>query len=303
MTAPTYAITGASGHLGRLVVAELLARDVAARDVVGVVHARADAAELTDGTVEVREADCARPPSLDAAFAGVERLLLVSSGEPEQRVAHHTNIIQAAQAAGVSRIVYTSILNADHTANPLAVEHRHIERALRTAGVPFTVLRNARYVEDFTDCLGQYLAASEILGAAGNGRITAASRQDYAAAPAAALLHDQEGSRRYELGGPAFDLPELARTINEVTGTTLTYRDLPVARCAGVLQRAGLDRGAARLVAPLDAASLAASSRPAAQTLRSCSGVQPHRSSKSSARHTRASRSDTRHPSAPDRRT
>ena len=261
MTAPTYAITGASGHLGRLVVAELLARDVAARDVVGVVHARADAAELTDGTVEVREADCARPPSLDAAFAGVERLLLVSSGEPEQRVAHHTNIIQAAQAAGVSRIVYTSILNADHTANPLAVEHRHIERAFRTAGVPFTVLRNGRYV------------------------------------------HGQEGSRRYELGGPAFDLPELARTINEVIGTTLTYRDLPVARYADVLQRAGLDRGAGRLVAALDACVARGEFETAAQTLRSCSGVQPNRSSKSSARHTRASRSDTRHPSAPDRRT
>lgn len=124
-----------------------------------------------------------------------ERLLLVSSSEPGRRVAHHTNVIQAARTAGISRVVYTSMLNADDTTNPLAGEHQDSERALREADVPFTLLRNGWYTENDTDRIGQYLEAGEILGAAGNGRISAASRQDYAAA-ATALREDEGGIRR-----------------------------------------------------------------------------------------------------------
>ena len=249
---PTYAVTGASGHLGRLVVQDLLARGVPASDVVAIVRTQGKAADLADHGVRVREADYSRPETMGAALADVERLLLISSSEPGQRVAQHTNVIQAAKTAGVSRIVYTSILNADDTTNPLAGEHQGSERALREADVPFTVLRNGWYTENYTSQIGQYIEGGEIIGAADNGRISAASRQDYASAAATALIDDQGGIRTYELSGPAFDLTELARVITEVTGTTVTYHDLPVEEYVSWLKGAGLDEETARFVAALD---------------------------------------------------
>ena len=268
---PTYAVTGASGHLGRFVVQELLARDVPASDVVAVVRSRRSVADLAERGVEVREADYSRPETLAAALAQVERLLLVSSSEAGQRVAHHTNVIHAAKAVGTSRIVYTSMLNADDSTNPLAGEHRDTEQVLREADAPFTVLRNGWYTENYTDQLGQYLKASEIVGAAGPGKISAATRRDYAVAAAAALVEDEPGNRIYELGGPSFDLAELARIITETTGTTVTYRDLPVAEYVSWLQRTGLDQETAHFVAALDASiacgELEANSQDLAQLL------------------------------------
>ncbi len=250
---PIYAVTGASGQLGRLAVQELLALGVPASDVVAVVRTPSKAADLAERGVGVREGDYARPETLGAALAGVDRLLLVSSSEPGRRVAHHTNVIGTAKAAGVSRIVYTSMLNADTTTNPLASEHENTEQALAAAGVPFTLLRNGWYTENYTGQIGQYLERGEIVGAAAGGRISAASRQDYAAAAAAALLQGEEGNRTFELGGPAFSLPEFARVISEVSGVPITYRDLPVDAYASSLQQAGLDAETARFVAALDA--------------------------------------------------
>jgi NAD(P)H dehydrogenase (quinone) len=253
MTTPTYAVTGASGHLGRHAVQELLARGVPPSGVVAVARTPGQADDLAQRGAQVRGADYSRPQTLGPALAGVDRLLLVSSSVPGQRAAHHTNVIEAAKTAGVSRIVYTSILNADDTTNPLAGEHQDSERALRAAGVPFTLLRNGWYTENYTDQMGQYLQRGEILGAAGHGRISAATRQEYAAAAAAALLQDEEGNRIYELGGPAFDLPELARVISEASGTPVTYRDLPAGEYASRLREAGLDEESAHFVASLDA--------------------------------------------------
>ncbi|MGI8447446.1 MAG: SDR family oxidoreductase [Streptosporangiaceae bacterium] len=250
---PVCAVTGASGHLGRFAVQQLLARGVPPPDVVAVARTRAKAAGLAECGVQVREADYSRPQTLGAALAGVDRLLLVSSSEPGQRLAHHTNVIKAARAAGISRIAYTSMLNADDSASPLAGEHRDTERVLREAGVPFTSLRNGYYTGVYTDPLGQYLEEGEILGAAGHGKISAATREDYATAAAAALLQDEGGNRTYELGGPAFGLPQLAGVVSQVTGTKVTYRDLPADEYAGALQRAGLDGATAQFVATLDA--------------------------------------------------
>ena len=250
---PIYAVTGASGHLGRLAIDELLTRGVPAGDVVAVVRTPGKATDLADRGVRVRQGDYSQPATLSEALTGVNRLLLVSGSEPGQRVAQHTNVIGAAGAAGVSRIAYTSILNADHTTNPLAGEHQDTERTLRASGVPFTLLRNGWYTENYAGQIGQYLERGEILGAAGTGKISAAARGDYAAAAAAALLQDEEGNRTYELGGPAFDLSELARVIGETTGTPVAYRDLPVDEYVSRLQDAGLDEATARFVAALDA--------------------------------------------------
>ena len=119
--------------------------------------------------------------------------------------------------------------------------------------MPFTLLRNGLYTERYTDHLREYLEDGEIMGAAGNGGISAASRQDYAAAAAAAILQDERANRTYELGGPAFGLPKLARVISEVTGAKVTYRDLPAKEYAHELHGAGLDEATARFVAAVDA--------------------------------------------------
>ena len=247
-----YAVTGASGHLGRLAVQELLALGASASDIIALVRTPSRVADLTERGVQVREADYSRPETLGAALADVDRLLLVSGSEQDQRVVQHTNVIEAAKVAGVSRIVYTSILNADNTTNPLAGDHQDTERALREADVPFILMRNGWYTENYTDQIGQYLERGEIPGATAGGRISAASRQDYAAAAAAALLQDEE-ARTYELGGPAFDLSELARVISEVTDTPVAYRDLPIDEYTAELKQAGLDEETVRLLAAVDA--------------------------------------------------
>lgn len=249
---PTYAVTGTTGHLGRLVVENLLDRGAPASDVVAVVRDPAKAADLAARGVQVRQADYSRPETLLAALAGVDRLLLVSGNEVGQRVGQHTNVIEAARAAGVGRVVYTSILRADTTTNPLAPEHLATEQVLTASRVPFTVLRNGWYTENYTGQLGQYLERGEIVGATGAGRISGAARADYAEAAAVVLTGDGHTGAVYELGGAPFTLAELAETISEVTGTKVAYRDLSPTDYATALRGAGLDADTAAFVAAID---------------------------------------------------
>jgi NAD(P)H dehydrogenase (quinone) len=251
---PTYAVTGASGHLGHLAVRALLDRGVPASDVVAIARTPEKAADLAGHGVEIRRGDYADPASLTTALAGVGRLLLVSGTEVGQRVAQHTSVVSAAREAGVERIAYTSILRADTTANPLGPDHRATEDVLAASGVPYTLLRNSWYLENYTSQLPGYAERGETLGAAGSGRVSAATRADYADAAAAALLRDQDGAVTYELGGPAFDFHELAAVVSEVTGRTVVYRDLSPADLTAALQAAGLDAGTAGFVASLDEA-------------------------------------------------
>lgn len=248
----TYAVTGATGHLGRLAVAELLERGVAPADLVAIARTPARATDLAERGVQVREGDYDRPETLPGALAGVQRLLLVSGSEPGNRVAQHTAVIEAARAAGVERIAYTSILNADATSNPLAGEHQGTEKVLRESGVPLSLLRNGWYTENYTDRLDEYLRRGEIVGAAAEGRISAAPRADYAAAAVTALQGDDGDLVVHELGGESFTLGELAATVTAVTGTTVGYRDLTVEDLATELRQTGLDEGTAAFVAALD---------------------------------------------------
>jgi NAD(P)H dehydrogenase (quinone) len=250
---PVYAVTGASGHLGRLAVQQLLARGVLPSGIVAVVRSRATVGDFAARGVHVREADYSEPDTLRAALAGVTRLLLVSSSEAGQRVVHHTNVIDAAKSVRVSRVLYTSMLNTDVAINPFSADHLASELALRKSGGEFTLLRNGLYTEGYTGHLREYLTSGKIPGAAANCKISAATRQDFASAAAAALLRTEGGNPTYELGGPSFDLAQLARTISDVTGTRVTYRDLPVEQYVDVLQLDGLDQATARFVAAIDA--------------------------------------------------
>lgn len=251
--APSFAVTGATGHLGRLAVDALLRRGVPAGNVYALVRDPDRAKDLADLGVGIREADYDRPETLRQALEGIERLLLVSSPTTGDRVRQHTAVIDAANAADVGLVVYTSVLHADETELVLAPEHAATEDVLQGSGLPFAVARNGWYTENYTARLEEFLARGEIVGAAGQGRISAATRADYAEAAVALLTGDIADQQGYwELGGPGFTLGELAETISEVTGTRVGYRDLSVEELVEHLTGAGMDRASAEFVASLD---------------------------------------------------
>ncbi|MDN4481089.1 NAD(P)H-binding protein [Demequina muriae] len=249
----TFAVTGTSGHLGRLIVESMLARGVAAADIVAIARTTAKVSDLAERGVQVRFGDYKDAASLDAALDGVTRLVLVSSSEVGKRSAQHAAVIDAAERAGVSRIVYTSILKADTSTLGLAPEHVETEAALRASAIPATVLRNSWYLENYTGQIGQYVATGTLLGATGGARLTAGTRSDFADAAAVAAIQDDEGAT-YEIGGVAFTIDELASTVTAVTGTTVTHRDVSVDELSSTLQEAaGMDAGTAGFWASVDA--------------------------------------------------
>ncbi|MGY1600947.1 NmrA family NAD(P)-binding protein [Geodermatophilus sp. SYSU D00815] len=244
-------VTGATGHLGRLVVEALLARGVPAAEVVATGRRVETLADLAQRGVTVRRADLDDPAATAAAFEGAEKLLLVSGSEPGVRVAQHARAIAAAQDAGVGLIAYTSIANADTSSLLLARDHRATEELLRESGVPWVFLRNSWYLENYTSQLPTWLEHG-IVGAAGDGRISAATRADYAAAAAAVLATEGHAGTAYELGGAAFTMTELAAAVSAATGRTVSYTDVPVDTYRDVLVGAGLPEAAATTIADGD---------------------------------------------------
>ena len=249
----TLLVTGASGHLGRLVVESLLDGGTPASDIVATARKPEALADLAERGVEVRRADYADPTSLDAAFAGIDRLLLVSSSEVGQRVAQHANVIDAAKRAGVGFVAYTSITRAATSDLALAAEHRATEELLAASGLPHALLRNSWYIENYTGQLPTVQEHGAVLGAAGDGRVSAATRADYAAAAAAVLAGDGHDGSVYELGADeAFSLAEYAAAVSRVTGREVAYRDLSVEDYTSALVTAGLPEPYAAVLADSD---------------------------------------------------
>ena len=247
------AVTGATGHLGRHVIGQLLDRGVEPSDIVAAVRSPEKAADLADRGVEVREADYTKPDTLESAFTGIDRLLLISSSEVGKRVAHHRNVIDAAKTNDVGLLAYTSILDAARSPMQLAAEHKTTERLIRESDLPFVFLRNGWYIENYTEQLDQALAQGALYGSAGEGRISAATRADYAAAAAAVLADGNHEGAVYELGGnEAFTMDELAAEITEQSGTEVVYHDLPVEAYTEALVDAGLPEGYAAALADSD---------------------------------------------------
>src|SRR6476469_5514508 len=252
----TLLVTGASGHRGRLVVESLLERGTPAADVVAIARNPESVADLADRGVVVRRADYTDPASLDAAFEGVDRLLLVSGSEVGQRIAQHANVIDAARRAGVGFLAYTSITRADTSDLALAAEHRATEELLAASGLPHALLRNSWYLENYTGKLSTFLEHGVVLGAAGEGRVSAATRADYADAAAVVLAgedgHGHEGAV-YVLGGDgALTHAELAETVGHVAGREVVYRDLSGTDLTTALGAAGLPEGYAAMLADSD---------------------------------------------------
>ena len=244
-------ITGAAGNLGHHVIASLL-QSVPAANIIAAVRTPAKAADLAAKGVQVRQADYNDGASLDSAFKGATKILLISSSEVGQRARQHQNVIDAAKRAGVALLAYTSILRADTSPLGLAAEHVVTEAAIRDSGLPYSFLRNSWYLENHPENLAPVLEHGAVLGAAQDGRFSSATRADYAAAAAAVLTADQPQAV-YELAGDqSFTLTQYAAEVARQSGKAIVYKDLPEADFKAALVGAGVPEGFAALLADSD---------------------------------------------------
>lgn len=218
-------ITGAAGKLGRQVIEKLLEK-VPAAEIIAAVRNPEKASDLAALGIQVRQADYSKPETLRSAFAGAEKVLLISSNEVGQRIPQHQAIIDAAKSTGVKLLAYTSILRADSSTLALASEHKATEENIRAFGLPFVFLRNGWYLENHTEQLGPAVQHGAILGAAGEGRFASAARSDYAAAAVAVLTSPGHENKIYELAGDTpFTLSELAAVVSEQAGKPMSYHN------------------------------------------------------------------------------
>lgn len=239
-------VTAATGRLGRLTVENLLARGVSPADIAVSVRSPERVADLAERGIQVREADYDRPETLVAAFAGADRLLLVSANahDNDLRIAQHANAVAAAKEAGVGHIVYTSIVEADTNPLALGTVHNDTETRILATGLPYTFLRNSWYFENYTAGVQGAVERGGIVGTAADGRIAAASIADFAEAAAVVLATDGHQGKAYELtGDSSWTVAELAAEISRQTGKEVTYTDLPAEQLAEVLAGAGLPAG------------------------------------------------------------
>jgi len=244
-------VTGATGQLGRLAVESLLDRGVPAAEITATGRSTDKLADLAARGVTVVAADYTHPASLDAAFAGADKVLIVSSNDFNDRAGQHRNAVDAAVRAGVGHVVYTSGPKATTSSMLLMSDHRATEENLAASGLTTTVLRNGWYVENYTGQVATYLEHG-MVGSAGDGKVSLALRSELAEAAAVVLTTEGHEGKVYELGGDAVTLPELAAIISDVTGTTVTYTDVPVEAFQGILVGAGLPEPVAAIFADVD---------------------------------------------------
>ncbi|WP_163718106.1 SDR family oxidoreductase [Mangrovibacterium lignilyticum] len=242
-------ITGATGQLGQLVV-EKLKTKVAVEDIIALVRTPEKAASLG---VDARTFDYSKPEALPESLAGIDKLLLISSNEIGKRAEQHANVIEAAKAAGVKWIVYTSLLHADTSSLNLAGEHVATEEALKSSGIAYTILRNGWYTENYTGSVAGALAGGAFAGSAGDGKISSAVRADFAEAAAVVLAGEGHEGKVYELSGDeAYTLADLAAEISRQTGKDIPYMNLPEADYAEALKGFGLPEFFAGAIASWD---------------------------------------------------
>jgi NAD(P)H dehydrogenase (quinone) len=245
-------VTGATGQLGHLVVKALL-KKVTASSIAVAVRNVEKAKDLAALGVQVRFGDYNQPESWDAALKGADKVLLISSSEIGQRARQHKAVIDAAKRAGVKLLAYTSVLHADTSPLGLAAEHKETEAYIRASGVPSVLLRHGWYTENYTAGIPGALAHGAVYGCAGEGRISSATRADYAEADVAALTADNQAGKVYELAGDtAYTLTELAAVITRQSGKNIGYMNLSQAEYKNVLIKVGLPEVVADLLSDSD---------------------------------------------------
>ncbi|MFE4397256.1 SDR family oxidoreductase [Kitasatospora xanthocidica] len=246
-----YVVTGATGQLGRLVVEGLLAQ-VPASEVAVAVRSAEKAADLAARGVAVRVVDYDKPETLAGAFAEGDRVLLISGSEVGRRIPQHRAVVEAAKAAGVALLAYTSIPGA--ATFRLADEHKATEELILASGLPHAFLRNGWYTENYLGDAAGTVARGVVLGSAGDGRVATAPRRDYADAAVAVLVGEGHEGRVYELSGDAaWSLPELAAELAKASGKPVGHRDVTPAEHLDALVGAGLPQGFAEALVDVDA--------------------------------------------------
>lgn len=249
----SYIVTATTGHLGRLIVEALLARGAAPTNIVATARNAEKLSALADLGVKTAVLDYAKPETVTAIVKPGDLLMLVSGSELGQRVQQHSNVITAAKDAGVSRIVYTSAPKATTSDLLLAPEHKSTEEFLTASGVPFTILRNGWYTENYAGEVSKARQSGEIVASVGHGKVASASRADYADAAAAALLDDSLAGQTLELSGDhAWGFDELASIIGTLVGKDVVFRNLTPAMHAEMLTGFGLDESTVGFVVGLD---------------------------------------------------
>lgn len=247
------AVTGATGHLGGLVIESLLDRGIAPSDITAVVRNEAKAARLVERGIRLGVASYEDEAALTAALDGVDRLVLVSGSEVGQRLAQHTNIINAAKAAGVQFIAYTSLLNLDTSELGLAPEHRGTEELLAESGIEHALLRNGWYWENYASAIDSGKAVGKFFGAAGSAQVSGAARRDYAEAAAVVVTGEGHAGKVYELAGaPALTYPDIAAAVSTVLGSEVTYVDQSVEEYQKTLEGFGMPTEVAGMFAGMD---------------------------------------------------
>ncbi|MGQ5291804.1 SDR family oxidoreductase [Pectobacterium actinidiae] len=242
------AITGASGQLGRLVIKQLLEK-VPANNIVALVRDVNKVADLSAKGVQVKAADYNQPDALQ----GVDKVLLISSSEVGQRAAQHRNVIEAAVKASVKLVAYTSLLHADKSPLALAEEHRQTEALLKDSGLPHVLLRNGWYTENYAASIPAALEHGVFIGSASEGKITSATREDFAAAAVAVLTQEGQAGKVYELAGDEpYTLAELAAEVSKQSGKSIGYQNLSEAEFTAALVSAGLPEVFAQIIADSD---------------------------------------------------
>ncbi|WP_432464603.1 SDR family oxidoreductase [Agarivorans sp. QJM3NY_33] len=242
-------ITGATGQLGRLVIDALLKRTDASQ-IVAAVRNLDNAKDLAEKGIQLRLADYDQPETLNTAFKGITKLLLISSSDMQNRQSQHHNVITAAKLAGIPFIAYTSLLNADSSPLALAADHIATEKLLAESGIPHALLRNGWYTENYTMNIPMALTHGVICGSSADGKYSTAPRLDYAEAAAVVLTSDKQAGKVYELAGDkAFTLSEYAAAVSKAAGQVIAYKDMPEAEFAQLLLGAGLPEGFATLLA------------------------------------------------------
>lgn len=235
------AVTGATGHLGGLVIESLLNKNVEASDIVAIVRNEEKAKDLAARGINIAVAAYDDEAALKAALNGVDRLVFVSASEVGKRVEQHSNIIAAAKEAGVSFIAYTSLLNLDSSELFLAPEHQATEKMLAESGIEHANLRNGWYWENYAAALETGKAMGKFFSAAGEAKVAGAARKDFAEAAAVVVTTDGHAGKTYELAGaPALTYPEIAAQVGEVLGTDVEYVNLTVEEYEKSLLDAGL---------------------------------------------------------------
>ncbi len=246
------AITGATGQLGNLVIEQLL-QLTAAQNIVALVRNIDKAEHFKAQGIELREFDYDRPETLVPALLGIDKLLLISANEIGRRTPQHQAVIDAAKVAGVPYLAYTSLLRADTSPLGLAQEHRETEKLIQDSGITYTFLRNNWYSENYLAGVAHTIEIGTLFGAAQDGRISSASRIDYAEAAAKVLTSTGHENKTYELAGSeSFSLSDLATFIGQAVNKDIIYQNLSAEEYTQGLTQAGLPAGLVDVIVDAD---------------------------------------------------